>query len=89
MDGRDDYVMIEYTFPEPGYVANITIFDSNGLPVNKLVQNALCGIKGQFRWDGNGTGNSALRKGHYIILTDVFNINGKTKRYKNTVALVK
>ncbi len=89
MDGRDDFIMIGYSFPEPGYVANVTIFDSNGIPVNYLVKNALCGIKGQFRWDGTGTNNSTLRKGHYIILTDVFNINGKTKRYRNTVGLVR
>jgi len=89
MDGRDDFIMIEYTFPEPGYVANVTIFDSNGLAVNNLVHNALCGRKGQFRWDGHGSNNNTLRGGHYIILTDVFNVNGKTKRYKNTVALVR
>jgi Lamin Tail Domain len=89
MDGRDDYIMIEYTFPEPGYVANVTIFDSNGLAVNNLVRNALCGRTGQFRWDGHDSNNNTLRRGHYIILTDVFNVNGKTKRYKNTVALVR
>jgi hypothetical protein len=88
MDGRDDFILIQYDFPEPGYVANITIFDSNGLPVNRLVKNALCGIKGHFRWNGDGENNNALRKGHYIILTDVFHLGGKTKRFKNVVGLV-
>jgi hypothetical protein len=89
MDGRDDYILIEYSFPEPGYVASITIFDSNGAPVNNLVQNALCGIKGHFRWDGVGNDNTTLRRGNYIIVTDVFHTDGKTKRYKNTVGLVR
>jgi len=88
-DGRDDYIMIEYSFPEPGYVANITIFDSNGLLINELVRNSLCGTKGHFRWNGEGANHAALPRGHYIILTEVFNLNGKTKRYKNTVGLVK
>jgi len=89
MDGRDDYTLIEYSFPEPGYVASITIFDSNGVPVNNLVKNALCGIKGHFRWGGMGNDNNSLRRGNYIIVTDVFHIDGKTKRYKNTVGLVR
>ncbi|MEI9935352.1 MAG: hypothetical protein WDM71_11015 [Ferruginibacter sp.] len=29
-DGVDDFATINYNFPEPGYVANITIFDCFG-----------------------------------------------------------
>ena len=32
-DGLDDFASIDYNFPEPGYVANITIFDAAGRPV--------------------------------------------------------
>lgn len=89
LDGRDDYILIQYAFSVPGYVANITVFDSNGQLVKQLVRNALCGLKGQFRWDGDGNDQQQLRQGPYIILTDVFNTNGNTKRYKHAVGLVK
>jgi hypothetical protein len=36
-----------------------------------------------------GNDNNSLRRGNYIIVTDVFHIDGKTKRYKNTVGLVR
>ena len=45
-DGQDDFTNIDYSFPEPGYVANITIFDAAGRPVRYLQRNALCGTKG-------------------------------------------
>ena len=47
-DGTDDFATINYNFPAPGYVANITIFDASGRPVRYLQRNALCGIKGTF-----------------------------------------
>ena len=35
-DGHDDFATINYSFPTPGYVANITIFDGSGRPVRYL-----------------------------------------------------
>ncbi len=89
LDGRDDFMLINYQFAEPGYVANITIYDAFGNPVKYLVKNALCGIKGQFRWDGTGENNNTLVKGHYIILTETFNLNGTTKKFRNAIGLIR
>lgn len=43
-DGHDDFATINYSFPSPGYVANITIFDASGRPVRYLKKNSLKGI---------------------------------------------
>ena len=86
-DGRDDFASIVYNFPEPGYVANITIFDAVGRTVRVLQRNALCGIKGSYRWDGLGDKNQQLPSGIYIVYTEVFNLSGKTKKFKNTLVL--
>jgi hypothetical protein len=86
-DGQDDFASIEYSFPEPGYVANITIFDAAGRPVRYLQRNALAGTKGYFRWDGLGEKNKPLPAGLYIIYTEVFNLQGKTKKFKNVIVL--
>ena len=88
-DGMDDFVTIEYNFPDPGYVANITIFDGAGRPVRFLQRNALCGIKGYFRWDGLGEKNLQLPVGIYVIYTEVFNLQGKTRKFKNVVVLAR
>ncbi|MBS1742302.1 MAG: lamin tail domain-containing protein [Bacteroidetes bacterium] len=88
-DGRDDFATINYNFPEPGYVANISIFDAVGRKVRNLQRNALCGVKGYFRWDGLDEKNQKLPVGIYIIYTEVFNLAGKTKKFKHTIVLAK
>jgi hypothetical protein len=88
-DGMDDFATITYNFPSPGYVANITIFDAAGRLVRNLQRNALCGITGNFRWDGLGEKNQALSVGIYVIYTEVFNLQGKKKRFKNTIVLAR
>jgi len=86
-DGRDDVATIFYSFDEPGYVANISIFDANGRIVKLLKRSALCGIKGTFNWDGLNENNQKIISGIYIIYTEVFDLNGKTKKFKNVVVV--
>ena len=88
-DGMDDYATIEYSFPTPGYVANITIFDAGGRAVRYLQRNALCGIKGNYRWDGLGEKDQKLPVGIYIIYTEIFNIDGKKKQFKQAIVLAR
>jgi hypothetical protein len=88
-DGIDDFATIDYSFPQPGYVANIIIFDASGKPVRYLQQNALCGIKGNYRWDGLGDKNQKLPVGIYIVYTEVFSLDGKTQQFKNTIVLAR
>ncbi len=88
-DGLDDFLTLEYNFPEPGYVANVTIFDGAGRPVRYLQRNALAGLKGYFRWDGLGEKNKMLPAGIYVVYTEVFNLQGKTKKFKNVVVLAR
>ena len=88
-DGMDDFATIDYNFPSPGYVANISIFDANGRVVRYLQRNALCGTKGSFQWDGLGEKFQKLPVGIYIIFTEVFNLDGKKKQFKNTIVLAR
>jgi Lamin Tail Domain/Bacterial Ig-like domain len=88
-DGFDDFATVGYSFPEPGYVANITIFDAAGRPVRNLQRNALCGLKGSYRWDGLGDKGQQLPVGIYVVYTEIFNLKGKTRKYKNTIVLAR
>ena len=88
-DGVDDFATISYVFPGPGYVSSITIFDASGRPVRYLQRNALNGLKGYYRWDGLGEKNQQLPVGIYIIYTEVFNLQGKTKKFKNVIVLAR
>lgn len=88
-DGLDDFATIQYVFPQAGYVANITIFDAAGRPVRYLKRNALSGATGFYRWDGLDERNKKLPVGLYILYTEIFNLEGKTKRFKSTVVLAR
>ncbi|MFN4285081.1 MAG: lamin tail domain-containing protein [Lacibacter sp.] len=88
-DGFNDFLLISYRFPEPGYTLNITIFDAGGRPVKALQRNAYCGQTGSFRWDGLDDKFGKLPVGPYVVFTEVFNLQGKVKRFKNQVVLAR
>lgn len=88
-DGHDDIAIISYQVSEPGYVANITIFDANGRLVKYFVKNALLGLKGNWNWDGLNENGQKLPAGTYIVYTEIFNLQGKKKQFKNTVVLAR
>ncbi len=84
LDGKDDVLNIRYKFPEPGYVANVQIFDSKGRLIRKLIRNELCGIEGYFVWDGLSDAKTKAEIGMYVVYVEVFHLNGTTKSYKKT-----
>jgi hypothetical protein len=88
-DGYDDFATIQYQMTTPGYVANITIFDASGRPVKYLVKNATLALQGTFRWDGLDDKLQQLPVGIYIVFTEVFNLKGKTKRFKTALTLAR
>ncbi|MEO7393632.1 MAG: lamin tail domain-containing protein [Chitinophagaceae bacterium] len=88
-DGRDDIATIQYEVTEPGYVANITIFDAAGRPIRNLVRNGTLGLKGYWNWDGLDDKRNKLAVGTYVIFTEIFNLQGKKEKFKNTVVLAR
>lgn len=87
--GNDNFTTIHCQLTEPGYVANITIYDDKGRRVRFLVQNVTMGMKAKFHWDGTDEQQKKLPIGQYIILTEIFNLQGKTKKFKNVVVLAR
>ena len=88
-DGFDDVVMIEYTMPEGGSVANIFIYDAAGREVRHLAKNAVLGTSGKFIWDGGDEKSQRLPIGQYIVYTEIFNLHGKKQHFKNVIVLAR
>lgn len=88
-DGFNDVATIMYQMTTPGFVANVTIFDANGRPVRYLAKNATLALQGNFRWDGLDDDLQRLPVGIYIVFTEVFNLQGKTKKFKNALTLAR
>ena len=88
-DGHDDIATIQYQVSEPGIVANISIYDAMGRPVRWLVKNELLGLNGFWNWDGLGEKGNKLPVGVYVIFTEIFNLQGKKERFRNSIVLAK
>jgi len=88
-DSYEDYCFINYQFPDPGYVANIIIYDASGRIVRVLANNITLATSGSIKWDGLDDKQQKLPVGMYIIFTQIFNLSGKTSQFKNAVTLAR
>jgi len=86
-DGYNDITNISYEFDKPGYIANITIYDTGGRRIKRLVRNKLLGTSGVFSWDGRNEANMQSKIGMYLIHMEIFHPDGDVKHYKKTVVL--
>ena len=88
-DGREDITTIQYKVDAPGYIANVTIFDAAGRPIRNLVRNGTLALTGYWNWDGLDDKGNKLPVGIYIIFTEIFNLQGKKEKFKNTVVVAR
>jgi hypothetical protein len=86
-DGRDDVVTISFKLEQPGYVANISIYDPNGTKVRELVNNRLLGTQDAVSWNGIRDDGQKADIGIYLIYIELFDLSGDTKHYKETCVL--
>lgn len=86
-DGMEDACFIHYNLSSPNSVASITVFDIQGNIVRNICNNATLSRQGFFRWDGLDNKGNRLPAGVYIVLTDMFNLQGHRKKFKNPVTL--
>ncbi len=86
-DGIHDVVSIIFHFNEPGFIANLKIFDSRGREIIHLIKNQLLGPDGIFSWDGITSDKEKAGNGIYIIYLEVFNAAGKVKKFKKPVVV--
>ena len=86
-DGDNDYTFLEYEFAEPGYVANLTVFDAAGREIVHLAKNETLSASGRFQWNGTNADNQKARVGIYFFYLEVFNLQGKVKRFKREIVL--
>lgn len=86
-DGFNDRLLIHYQLEEPGYSANVKVYDSMGRLVNHLVKNELLAQEGEWHWDGEKADNTRPGLGIYIVLVELFDMQGNVKKYKKTCTL--
>ncbi|ASZ10147.1 lamin tail domain-containing protein [Chitinophaga pendula] len=88
-DGMDDWAVLYYELPAGGYVGTVSIFDGEGRLVRRLASSITLDTRGRFTWDGRNEAGQMLGTGIYIIFAEIFNPEGKVKRWKLPVVVAR
>ncbi|MBT6007252.1 MAG: hypothetical protein HOG79_16145, partial [Prolixibacteraceae bacterium] len=86
-DGYNDEYQINYQLENPGYIANIVIFDATGRLVTKLAENEILGTNGIIVWNGENETGQRQNLGVYVVVVEIFNMQGNIHRFKDGVVL--
>ena len=88
-DGYKDLLFLHYKLEDSQSMADILIYDSKGLLVQKLAENVLLGNSGTFIWDGKNLQGYKVSAGMYIIQVLLRNPQKGTHSFKKvcTVAV--
>jgi len=86
-DGTADFLTVQFTLSEPGYLANAIIYDVAGRRVKYLLKNELLGNNSKFIWHGEDDKLNTCGSGVYIMVTEIFNLQGKTKKFKHSIII--
>ena len=86
-DGFDDACFINYRFDEAGYTMNTYIFNVAGQQMRHLAKGELVGQEGNLLWNGLDDNGNRVPIGVYVVVTEVFNFDGKIKKFKNAVVV--
>jgi len=81
-DGYNDFLSINFQFGTPGTVATVTIFDSKGRLIRRLLKEKLLETEGIWIWDGLNEVGNQVKYGIYLIFVETYQADGSTKKFK-------
>lgn len=86
-DGYKDFCRIHYQSSNKGELLNIGIYDLQGREVRLIAQNHSVGSDNTWKWNGLNNNFEKADVGIYVVLVEVFNVDGKRKKYKQKLVL--
>lgn len=86
-DGFEDLLVLSYQSDQPGYLANIQVFDASGRPIKSLARNYSLATEGLITWDGSTNEGGKARIGIYILWIEAFTPLGDKTVEKITCVL--
>ncbi len=82
-DGYEDVCFIHYKTDEPGYSANVIIYNASGVKMCQLASNALLSTEGTLIWDGKTDKGQNANVGVYVLYFEMIHVgNGRKKQVK-------
>ncbi|MBT7481405.1 MAG: lamin tail domain-containing protein [Flavobacteriales bacterium] len=86
-DGYEDFLSINWEFERSDLMASISVYNSDGILINVLINNELIGNSGTQFWNGTDERGMKLSSGIYIVLLDVLSDDGFVNQFKKVVVL--
>lgn len=86
-DGKDDVVHIFLKQDNPGFQVDISIYNSRGRLIEKLVENNLVPQECVFTWDGTTPEGNRAPIGFYVFFIELLKPDGTVRHYKKTIVL--
>ncbi|MCK3682754.1 lamin tail domain-containing protein [Maribellus sp. YY47] len=86
-DGYNDEYFIHFQLDKPGYLCNVWVFDAAGRQITQLAQNNVLGISERLSWNGTNENGQVQKLGVYVVLVELYDLNGNITRYKDGVVL--
>ncbi len=82
---REGRINVFYSFPGEGWSVQLTIYNMQGLVVNRIETGTLSAVEGSFIWNGNTTTGKEVVPGIYLFYAECVHPSGEVKRYKMSV----
>lgn len=86
-DGYKDFCLIQYKSQGSGELISVAVYDLYGREVRLIAQNHSVGAENTWRWNGLNNDLEKANIGIYLVVLDVFSVEGRRKRYKEKVVL--
>ncbi|MBL7924923.1 MAG: lamin tail domain-containing protein [Bacteroidia bacterium] len=86
-DGYHDVLGIRCRPSRSGFVAALSVYDENGVPVRRLSRQELIGAEGIWYWNGLNDEGQKVPAGIYVVLAELFHIDGETRVLKKACVL--
>ncbi|MCX5800740.1 MAG: lamin tail domain-containing protein [Candidatus Eisenbacteria bacterium] len=86
-DGIDDRVVFSFALPSLGTKANLTVFDSDGRTVRRLLDQRRVGTIVQTIWDGIDEEGRIVPPGVYVVSLGVKEADGGWEESKSTIVV--
>lgn len=86
-DGYNDEYSIHFQLDKPGYLCNVWVFDAAGRQITQLAQNSVLGTSETLLWNGTNESGQTQKLGVYVVLVELYDLNGNITRYKDGVVL--
>ncbi|MCS5491456.1 lamin tail domain-containing protein [Algoriphagus limi] len=81
------FTTIRYQVNQAGWVGTFRIYDIAGRLLQVLAQNEILGREGLYTWTGVDSQGRRLRPGYYVLLVELFDLDGRVQTIKKTIVI--